>query len=575
MLRIQTVSFAVLLVSILAAGCTQGPQSPVPAATTGAPAEPAPVSSGDDSGAAPANRGLTEFGMDAPPEDGDWLLVRMSAEPPHLNPITSSDAYATQILLHVFDTLLDRDPVTLESTPWLAEAWEISEDKLHYTFHLRPGVMFSDGTPVTAEDVKFSFDKMMDPAVDAPHLRSYYVDVTNCEVLDERTVRFTCSKPYYRHLVMLGDISVLPRHVYEQGDFNNHPNNRAPVGSGAYVLESWDTGQQISLVRNEKFWGKNGGKWPHFAKKTFKLITDENAAFQVLERGDLDMMEIRAEDWVRRANTPEFEQRFNKFEYYAPQYTYIGWNLRKPQFADKRVRRALTMLLDRETVRETIYHGLAQTVTGNFMIGTAECNASIRPWPFDPFQAAALLDEAGWKDTNSDGIRDKDGTPFLFEILIINSSPAAEQICTIFKEELHRAGIEMSIRMLDWAGMLERTDKRDFDAMMMGWQMPPDPDPYQVWHSSQAEAGSNYVGFINPEADQLIEQARVTFDRQERIRLYHRFSEILHDEQPYTFMFCRKTLLAVDRRVHGVRIYPFGPDPREWFVPAAMQRYGK
>lgn len=575
MTRLGFLAVFIVALTVAASGCGPGPQPQpsAPTATSAAGQAPATGESGPETG--PGAASLSEFGVDAAPEDGDWLLVRMSAEPPHLNPITSSDAYATLILQHVFDTLLDRDPVTIESTPWLAESWEISDDKLQYTFHLRPGVVFSDGTPVTAEDVKFSFDKMMDPAVDAPHLRSYYVDVTGCEVLDEHSVRFTCSKPYYRHLVMLGDISVLPRHVYAEGDFNNHPNNRKPVGSGAYVLETWDTGQQIVLVRNEKYWGKNGGKWPHFAKKVIKLITDENAAFQVLERGDLDMMEIRAEDWVRRANTPQFDQQFNKFEYYAPQYTYIGWNMRRPKFADKRVRRALTMLLDRETIRETIYHGLAQAVTGNFMIGTPECNSAIQSWPFDPAQASVLLDEAGWSDRDKDGIRDKDGEPFRFEIMIINSSPAAEQICTIYKEELGRVGIDMGIRMLDWAGMLERTDKRDFDAMMMGWQMPPDPDPHQVWHSSQVDAGSNYVGFVNPEADQLIEQARVTFDRQERIRLYHRFSEILHDEQPYTFMFCRKTLLAVDKRVHGIRIYPFGPDPREWFVPTAIQRYGK
>jgi len=499
----------------------------------------------------------------------------MGAEPPHLNPITSSDAYASQINAHVFDTLLDRDPVTIESIPWLAASWDISENKLEYTFHLRHGVVFSDGTPLTAEDVKFSFDKMMHPAVDAPHLRSYYVDVTNCEVLDEHTVRFTCSKPYYRHLVMLGDISVLPRHVYAEGEFNTHPNNRKPIGSGAYVLERWETGREIVLARNARYWGRDGGKWPHFDKKIYKLITDENAAFQVLERGDLDAMDLRAEDWVRRATRPTFEQRFNKFAYYAPQYTYIGWNLRKPPFSDKKVRRAMTMLLDRETIRETIYYGLAQTVAGNFMIGTPECNAEITPWPFDPAQAAALLREAGWTDSDGDGHLDKDGTQFEFEMMIINSSPVAEKICTIYQEELARVGIKMTIRMLDWAGMLERTDKRQFDAMMMGWQMPPDPDPYQVWHSSQAEAGSNYVGFVNAEADRLIEEARVSFDREERIRLYHRFSKILHDEQPYTFTFCRKSLLAVDRRVHGIRIYPFGPDPREWFVPKATQRYGK
>lgn len=533
-------------------------------------AEPKSILDGPDS----AVETLTEFGMEATPEDGDLLNVRMPEEPANLNPITSSDAYAYPLLIQVFDTLLDRDPATIESIPYLAESWEVSEDHLQYTFHIRRDAVFSDGAPVTAEDVKFSYDKMMDPAVDAPHLRGYYVDVTSCEQLDDYTVRFTCSKPYYRHLVMLGDISVIPKHIYGEGDFNAHPNNRKPVGSGMYYVEEWVTGQQIVLRRHDGFWGKNTNRWPRFDRKIYKLIKDENAAFQVLARGDLDTMDVRAEDWMRRASRPEFGAIFNRFEYYAPRYSYIGWNSRRVVFSDKRVRRAMTMLLDREAIRLVIYHGLAQTVAGNFMIGSPECNPAITPLPFDPAGAQALLTEAGWEDKDGDGVLDKDGVPFVFEMSIVNSNPTAEKISTVYKEELHRAGIEMQIRMMDWAGMLQGLDARNFDAMMMGWQMPPDPDPYQVWHSSQADKGSNYVGFVNAEADKLIEDARVSFDREERIRLYHRFGVILHEEQPYTFLFCPMMLTAIDKRVHGVRVYPFGLEPREWFVPKSMQRYG-
>ena len=121
--------------------------------------------------------------------------------------------------------------------------------------------------------------------------------------------------------------------------------------------------------------------------------------------------------------------------------------------------------------------------------------------------------------------------------------------------------------------LLERVDKREFDAILMGWSMPPDPDPYQVWHSSQADHGSNYIGFVNPEADRLVEEARLSFDRQERIRLYHRFQEILHEEQPYLFLLAPKVLAAGDKRIQGIRIYPFGIDQREWFVPRTMQRF--
>ena len=503
------------------------------------------------------------------PVDGDWLLTRLPAEMDHLNPYTISDAYASGINSLIFDGLLDRNNETLEMEPNLAEAWEISEDKLEYTFYLREELIFSDGEPLTAHDVKFSFDTMMNPEHDTAFMRNYYKDVTDCEVIDERTVRFTCSIPYFRHLVMLGAFEIIPEHIYGEGDFNNHPNNRRPIGSGPYVFERWDTGQQVVLARNERYWGEK----PHILKRVYKIISDENAAFQVLSRGNLDNMNLSAEQWVNRANTARFEAQFNKFAFYAPSYSYIGWNSRRPQFSDRRVRRALTMLLDREEIAEHIYYGLAIPVTGNFFIDSPEYNQDITPVPFDPAQAIELLEEAGWKDTTGDGVRDKDGVAFRFELLIVSASVQAEQIATVFQEQLRRAGIVMTIRPLEWATFTQSIDGRNFDACMLGWSMPPDPDPYQVWHSSQAEAGSNYVGFNNPEADQLIEKARETFDRDERIVMYHRFHEILHEEQPYTFLFCRKNLLAVDRRFHGIVMYPFGPDSKEWWVPEALQRY--
>ena len=519
--------------------------------------------------------GLTEFGLDAEPAEGGWLIQRLPAEMPHLNPLTSSDAYATEVMEWVFDGLLDRDPETLEMEPRVAERWEISEDHLTYTFYLRKGVTFSDGEPLTAHDVKFTYDKMMDPKTDSPHLRNYYKDVTSCEVVDDYTVRYTCSKPYYRHIVMLGMLEILPEHVYGQGDFNNHPNNRKPIGSGMYTLEEWETGIQLVLERNPGYWGKELLGAPHFDRIVYQFIVDSNAAFVKLSRGDLDVMALRAEDWVRRANTPKFNQQFNKFSYYRPAYSYLGWNRRNPLFADKNVRRAMTMLLDRERILDEVYYGLAKIMTGSFMPGTAIHNENIAPWPFDPDRAKQLLTEAGWTDTDSDGLLDKDGRKFAFEVLTTNQNPSAEKILTLYKEELARVGIQLGIRQMEWASMVERVDARNFDCIIMGWQMPPDPDPYQVWHSSQTEAGSNYVGFNNAEADQIIEEARVSFEAEKREKLYRRFHEILHEVQPYTFLFTPKALVAVDKRVHGIQVYPYGPEPQEWFVPAGMQRYGK
>ena len=535
-------------------------------------------SSGSSGGSAHLSAGLTEYGTDVPPEQGDWLIRRLPAEMPHLNPLTSSDAYATIVMDRIFDSLLFRDPMTLELKPSVATEWTVSDDHLVYTFKLRTDVTFSDGVPLTAHDVKFTFDKLMDPTTDAPHLRNYFKDVTDCEVVDDHTVRFTCDQPYYLHTVILGLNYIMPKHIYGEGDFNNHPNNRNPIGSGMYVLEKWETGLQVVLARNERYWGAAETGMPHFDKIILEIILDDNAAFQKLSRGDLDMMGLRAEDWVRRADTPRFKMQFNKFAYNRPAFSYIGWNQRRPVFEDKRVRRALTMLLDRETIINEIYYGFAEVISGGFMPGTPEAHPDIVPLPFDPLAAEALLDEAGWVDSNGDSIRDKDGIPLRFEVFTTNQNPVAEKILTLYQEELKRHGIRLVIRQMEWASLLERVHGRDFDAMMMGWAMTPDPDPYQIWHSSQSEAGSNYIGFNNPEADDLIERARISFDKDERVRLYRRFHEIQHEEQPYTFLLTSKALLAMDKRVHNFRTYPFGlfsEFDQNWFVPKALQRYGQ
>ena len=505
------------------------------------------------------------------PIDGDWLISRLGAEMEHLNPYTSTDAYSSAINGLIFDSLLERDNETLELKPHLAESYEGSDDHLTYTFRLRQGVTFSDGKPLTAKDVKFSFGKLKDPTTDAPHLRNYYQDVTACEIVDDYTVRFVCSKPYFRHLLMLGGFEIIPEHIYGTGDFNSHPYNRKPLGSGPYVFERWDTGRQLVLVRNENYW--NEEKKPRILRRVYKIIMDDNAAFQVLLRQEMDLMNLQPEQWVNRASKESFAAKFNKHAYYRPYYNYIGWNSQRPMFTDRHIRRAMTMLLNREEIRETIFHALAKTVTGNFFVESPEYSESVEPWPFDPEAAKKLLDDAGWTDSDKDGVRDRGGTPFNFELLITNAHPVAEQIGTVFQEELRRAGIEMSLRPLEWATFLQSVDERRFDAVLLGWSMPPDADPYQVWHSSQREKGSNYIGFNNPEADKLIEDARTEFDAETRIKLYHRFHEILHEEQPYTFMFCSKVLLAVGNRFYNVTMYPMGPDTLEWWVPAPLQRY--
>jgi peptide/nickel transport system substrate-binding protein len=504
------------------------------------------------------------------PVEGDWLIYHLGAEPATLNPITATDAYEGIVNNpNVYETLLERDNDTLELKPRLAESWTISKDKLTYTFKLRKGVKWQDGVSFTADDIVFSYKTIMNPKVDAPQLRSYYQEIKDVHALDKYTVQFTYARPYFLALEFCGGMPIVPKHIFEKGDFNTNPAGRKPVGTGPYKFVKWTTGREIVLERNDDYWGKK----PYVNRIVFRIITDPTVTLQVLKRRELDVASLTPIQWERQTNSSDFKKHFGKYSYYTPNYSYIGWNSARPYFSDKRVRKAMTYLVNRKLILEKIMYGLGAVVTNPFYINSPEYDKDIKPIPYDPEEAKKLLAEAGWIDHDGDGIRDKDGVKFSFEFLVPNESETGEKIATILKEELDNIGIQMEIRKTEWAVFTSRLNERKFDAVTLAWSMGVESDPYQIWSSTQAEKGSNFVGFKNAEADKLIEEARKEFDKKKRIELYRRFSEIVHDEQPYTFLFCRKSTVAVDRRFSNVIVHPLGIDPSEWYVPLPLQKY--
>ncbi|MEW6441334.1 MAG: peptide-binding protein [bacterium] len=518
--------------------------------------------------------GETELRQPASPSDespviGDTLVRHLRSEPSTLNPILSTDAYASEISSYIGESLVRRNPQTLELEPELAESWEISPDHLTYVFHLRRDVRWHDGAPFTARDVKFSFQKIVDPTVDAAHLRNYYQDVARLDLVDAHTVRFVYRRPYFKALEICGGLPLVAEHVYEEGDFNHHPASRTPLGTGPYLFHSWKTGKEIVLERNPRYWGK-----PVYMRRiVFRLVTDDAVALQVLKKNEIDWMGLTPLQWEKQTVTERFHESFAKIRFYEPYYNYIGWNAKSAYFADRRVRTAMTLLIGRRRILERLLFGMGVEVTGTFYVNSPEYDRSILPLPHDSERARRLLGEAGWEDHDGDGVLDSNGVPFRFEFLISAGSTFAEQLATVLKEDLIQVGIVMQIRKLEWAVFIQQIEDRRFDAVTLGWSLSAETDPYQLWHSSQAEKGSNFVGFVHEEADRIMEEARVTFDRSKRILLYRRLQRILYEEQPYTFLFCSESLVALDRRFHNVRVYPLGLYPREWFVPAALRRY--
>jgi len=493
----------------------------------------------------------------------DTLRIGLSAEPDTLNPITASDAYASRINSYVHDSLIDRDLDTLEFIPKLATHWKISSNHLEYIFYLRKGVIWHDGHPFTADDVVFSFETILNPKVEAPFLRVYYADISKVEKIDDYTVRFVYSKPYFLALSMCGSIPLIPKHIYDtETAFSQNPANRSPIGTGPYRFIEWKTGKRIILERYENYWDKK----PAIKKMQFKIITDDTVTLQVLKKGELDLASIRPIQWIKQTNTKKFEESFYKLEYYVPGYNYIGWNNVSPLFSDAKVRIAMTLMIDRKKILEKINFSLGKIVESPFFIGTDQYNTSLVPHPYDPQKARILLSEAGWKDTNGDGWLDKNQITFRFNFLYPSGSKFGERLGPIMKEDFKKVGIDMSIERMEWAAFLDRIEKKNFDATALGWSSSFETDPYQVWHSSQAkiDRGSNFISFENPEADFLMEKAKVEFNEAKRNKLYYELQDIISREQPYTFLFVNSSLVVVSKRFENVVVHKAGIETKEW-----------
>jgi peptide/nickel transport system substrate-binding protein len=544
------------------------------------------------------------------PVTGDWLVIHNLSDPEQLNPLTSNDAAASSLLQYIFQSLLTLDPKTLELQPLIAAARPtISQDKLTYTFSIRRDAHFQDGRQLTGADVLFSIKAIKHPLVNAPFLRVYFNSVVDARLLDDFTLEFKINEPYFLNESVLGGIDILPRHYYDPenllkdvtvpelsgpidrlpprakafADQFNKSYARNPMGSGPYKFTSWKTGREIELERDDNYWGygKEGVDQPYIDRHRYRIINNMDAALVTLKSGSLDEMSLTPIQHVRGTSSDRFKRDFQKYEYFAPNYSYIGWNNNHRIFRDKATRKAMTLFTNREQMIKAILFGLGEVVEGPIYFFRPEYDKSLPRYPFDPKKGLELLRQAGWSDTDGDGILDKviDGEkiPFRFELKINSGNTTRKSVALVLQDELRKHGIDVSVREIDWTIFLGDVKARKFDAVILGWSMSvSEPDAYQVWHSSQAaNQGSNHISYKNARVDQILETYRREFDPQKRIELYREFQRILSDEQPYTFLFVGKSVMAAQRRIHGVEVYPGGIRPMEWWIPKAAQKYGQ
>ncbi|MCZ7646363.1 MAG: ABC transporter substrate-binding protein [Planctomycetota bacterium] len=454
----------------------------------------------------------------------------------------------------------------------------LAQEKPIFTFYLRKDARWQDGQPVTGKDIVFTFQTMMDPQIECGPQRNYYRDCESIALVggDPYVVRFTWMKPYFDAWSTSANFEPMAEHYYRYNDpkeFNTGKQNQNLMGNGMYRLERWDRGQQFVFTRNEDYYGRK----PHLLKIVYKVVKDPTVELQLFESGQTDVNGLTPPQMKAKENDPEFRKKFDVNISVANSYRYVGWNARKPMFADKRVRQALTMLVDRQRICDTIYRGYAIPIHGPVHPENPAYwkETPNHVWPFDPERARKQLDEAGWMDSDGDGIRDKDGVPFKFTLLFPANSNEFDAMGNQIKSEFGKAGIEVTLSNLEWAAFLQKIERLQFDACILGWRLGAgEEDPYQLWHSSQTdEKESNFCNFVNTEADRIIEECRRELDSRKRYERLHRFQQLIMEEQPYTFLFVSKRLVAFDKRIHNIQYRLVGSNQSRWFVPKELQKY--
>jgi ABC-type transport system substrate-binding protein len=513
---------------------------------------------------------------------GQTLRLKRGSDPRGLNPWIASGADNYELNLYMGDILAAQnfdDPS--KYSPMLATK-VTSDDGKTYRVHLRKGVYWhqpavdwdsgnfdwlkGDGPDgrreFTSDDYAFVYDMIANTQVSGrvSSIRPYFDKLVRFDVIDKYTFEVEFSEKLYSNFGTIVGINPSPRWLYmydEDGakyddatwglKLNEHWYNQKGIGTGPYRFLEWDVGVKIELEANDMYWGEP----PAFDRVLYSTVKDQNAWPRKLKAGEIDMTNLQPEQYATeiKDNTTGVylgNERIKHDVHDTLGYFYLGWNLDKPKFADKRVRQALTMAFNRQGLVENIFHGLGDVTSGPFGQQTKCYDQSIEPWPFDLEAAKAKLAEAGWTDTDGNGVLDKviDGerVDFTFTMLLYGSSTEYATLAEVYREDLLTIGIKMIPSAVEWSTMLKKMDEREFDVYTGAWVLSLPTDLMQIWHSKEADKAksSNRIGFRNAEADRIAEALRVEFDDAKRLELCHQFHALVHEEQPYTFIYQRR-----------------------------------
>ncbi|PMP60901.1 MAG: peptide-binding protein [Caldimicrobium thiodismutans] len=507
------------------------------------------------------------------PEEGDLLVIGSIADASILVPMLATDAMSHIVAEKIFRGIVKYAPdMTIVGD--LAEKFEISPDKKTITFYLKKGVKWEDGAEVTAYDVEFGFNLIRDPRIPSAYA-SDFLEVEKFKVLDPYTFQVTYKRPFALALPSWGNLVVLPKHLLKDKDLKYLQSvfGRKPLGNGPFKFYSWEPQSQIKLIYNP-FYSEGRACLDGLV---FRVIPDPSTLFMELRGGGVDWISLTPLQYLKLEREEPLKKDFQIYRYLAFSYTYVGYNLRDPLFKDKRVRKALCYAINKEKIVKGALLGQGVPAYGPYKPDAWFYNPAIeKSCPYNPKEALKLLEEAGFK-RGKDGLLYKDGRPFEFALLTNQGNLPRLLAAQIIKQDLSKLGIKVNIRVMEWTTLIHQfIDKRRFQAVILGWTTGPDPDLYDIFHSSKVESpGLNFVGYKNKEVDRLLEEGRYTLDKEKRKEIYYRLQEILAEDQPYTFLYIPMSLEAIHKRFHGIKPAPIGIsyNIERWWVPKNDQKY--
>ncbi|MEM1247848.1 MAG: ABC transporter substrate-binding protein [Acidobacteriota bacterium] len=437
-----------------------------------------------------------------------------------------------QLFLSLVDEEPDFQSGPLTFTPRLATSWEFSDDRLQLTFQLRDDVVWSDGTPLTAEDVRYTWQAQI-----SEHTGYGYAfakeTIRDVEVVDPHTVRFHYDEPSGTQFVDAVDGVILPKHKWGELPFEQWREQpewftENLVTSGPYMLENWKPAVSFELRANPLYYEEG---LPKIERILFREVSETSSLFSQLLAGELDFIQT-----MRPADIAEAEARedLQVLTHDQRQYTFISWNVGKPLFEDPTVRNAMTLAIDRDAIIETLWLGYANPGVTPVLSSTWAAHPDIAPLPYDPDQAGQLLDEAGWTDSDGDGVRDKDGVDFSFELATNTGNPQRWDTIQMVQAQLAKIGVQVKPARYDLPTINARTQAHDFDAAVIGLLIDTTLDNTVTL---KGDATYNFGQYADAEMDQLLDEYAAALDKGAAIEKIHRIQEIFHRDQPMSVLW--------------------------------------